>query len=314
MIRGRIIMNIAFIGVGGVGGYFGGKIAQITDTDTRRLYFIARGEHLRVIQQKGLLLKTNQEGEFICHPYLATDCINDLPILDICFICVKGYDLDHVLIELKNKISDKTMIVPLLNGVDIYARIRKVIKKGIVFPACVYVGTHIKEPGVVEQNGGACTIIFGKDPNHLETNGKVICNLFDEAHIKYHFTDEHIKEIWKKYIFIAAYGMVTASENKTLGEVYENELSSQKVRSIMREIVKVGQSEGVDLTEELVQISYQKATQFPYETKTSFQRDYETQKPDERELFGKTMLMLAKKHDIEVPFITEVYSVIEANK
>ncbi|WP_242861406.1 ketopantoate reductase family protein [Cellulosilyticum ruminicola] len=153
-------MNIAFIGIGGVGGYFGGKLSQVTDKETRKLYFIARGNHLKAIQEKGLLLKTNKEGDFKCAPYLATDHIDELPMLDLCFICVKGYDLANVLVQLKNKVNENTIIIPLLNGVDIYSRIRNVIQTGTVFPACVYVGTHIKEPGVVEQNGGACTIIL----------------------------------------------------------------------------------------------------------------------------------------------------------
>lgn len=304
------MQHIAFIGVGGVGGYFGGKMAQIMDHKTKKLYFIARGNHLKAIQEKGLILNTNDEGSFICKPDLATDDICDLPLLDICFICVKSYDLEKVLLQLQSRISEKTMIIPLLNGVDIYDRIRAIIKQGTVLPACVYVGTHIKEPGKVEQNGGACTILFGKDPNHLEIDGEEVARLLDEAHIKYRFTDKHIEEIWKKYLFIAAYGLVTASENKTLGEVYENPASSKKVRGIMREIVTVGQAEGVELDESLVEESYQKAVNFPYETKTSFQRDYEANKPDERELLGKTMLTLAEKHHIEVPLIAKVYEAI----
>ncbi len=304
------MINIAFIGVGGVGGYFGGKMSQVMDNERQRVYFVARGGHFKAIQEKGLLLKTNKEGTFNCKPYLVTDCINDLPMLDICFICVKGYDLERVAVQLQEKISDQTVIIPLLNGVDIYSRIRKVIKQGSIFPACAYIGTHIKEPGVIEQNGGACTLILGKDPNHPEKEGDLVCQLLEKAHINYHFTSEHIKEIWQKYIFIAAYGLVTASENKTLGQVYDDEASSQVVKGIMQEIVQVGQAEGIELTEAMVEASYQKARNFPYEAKTSFQRDYEAYKPDERELFGQTMLVLAQKHHIDVPYITQVYDLI----
>ena len=108
-------MNIAFIGIGGVGGYFGGKIAQLLNNKTCdiNLYYIARGEHLNVIKEKGLKLKTSSHGEFICIPTLATDNYNELPILDYCFICVKQYDLENSLLHLKNKISEDTQIIPL---------------------------------------------------------------------------------------------------------------------------------------------------------------------------------------------------------
>lgn len=91
MYRENKYMNIAFIGVGGVGGYFGGKMAQLLkDTSVDfNLYFVARGAHLEQIRKNGLKLKTSDNGEMICNPTLATNNINDLPQLDVCFICVK---------------------------------------------------------------------------------------------------------------------------------------------------------------------------------------------------------------------------------
>ena len=152
--------------------------------------------------------------------------------------------------------------------------------------------------------------IFGKDPNHLEEEGSRVCRLLEEAQIKYHFTKRHLEEIWQKYIFIAAYGLVTASENKTLGEVYEDYVSSKKVLGIMQEIVKIGQAEGIDLNKEMIDIAFHKAAHFPYEARTSFQRDYEEGRLDERELFGNTMITLAEKHRIDIPFIINTYHLI----
>ncbi|MDP4178788.1 MAG: 2-dehydropantoate 2-reductase N-terminal domain-containing protein, partial [Bacillota bacterium] len=162
------MINVAFIGVGGVGGYFGGKMTQLMQERERNLnvFFVARGKHLEEIKRNGLTLDTKQEGILKCYPTMATDNFDELPMLDICYICVKQYDLENVLIKLRPKIGQNTKIIPLLNGIDIYERIRKIIKNGVVFPSCVYVGTHIKKPGVVHQNGGACTIIFGVDPEN----------------------------------------------------------------------------------------------------------------------------------------------------
>ncbi|MHC1685169.1 MAG: ketopantoate reductase family protein [Clostridiaceae bacterium] len=303
-------MNIAFIGVGGVGGYFGSKMAQLlkdTSVDIN-LYFIARGAHLEQIRDNGLKLKTSDDGEMICNPTLATDNINDLPQLDVCFICVKQYDLDNCLKQLKDKVGKKTRIVPLLNGVDIYDRIRRIITEGIVFPACVYVGTYIEAPGVVSQGGGSCTIIFGKDPNNKEVEPSDICNLMSKANIKFQWSEDHIEEIWSKYIFIAAYGLVTASENKTLGEVFENKELSSKVLGIMNEIVSISKVEGVNLPEDIVEKSYNKAKNFPFNAKTSFQRDFEKKvNRDERELFGQTVIDLGKKHNISTPVVENAY-------
>lgn len=303
-------MNIAFIGVGGVGGYFGGKMTQLLKDNTLDLniFFVARGAHLQQIKSNGLKLKTSDMGEFMCRPTLSTDNIDDLPELDVCFICVKQYDLAQCIKQLKNKIKENTQIIPLLNGVDIYDRIRTVIKNGIVFPACVYVGTHIESPGVVCQSGGSCTIIFGKDPEHPDIKADLVCELMKKANIKFQWSEKYIEEIWSKYIFIAAYGLVTASENKTLGEVFNDDDLSNKVIGIMNEIVSISKAENVILPDDIVSQSYNKADNFPFETKTSFQRDYEKKtNRDERELFGQTIIDLGKKHSIATPFTRGVY-------
>lgn len=114
-----------------------------------------------------------------------------------------------------------------------------------------------------------------------------------------------------KYIFIAAYGLVTAKENKSLGEIYECNELRDKVKRIMEEIIELGKAEGIVFTDEILQVSLDKAKSFPYETKTSFQRDYETPgKKDERELFGDTLFKLGKKHDISISEIEDTYGML----
>ncbi len=302
-------MNIVIIGTGGVGGYFGGKIAQYcTENSENKVYFIARGEHLKKIKECGLKVKTQNEGTFICRPYVVSDDFNDIPMIDICFICVKGYDLKNVLNEIKNKIKDDTEIIPLLNGIDIVSRIRKVIKKGILYPACVYIGTHIESPGVIAQNGGSCTIIFGNEKNNDSLKAERVCDILKKSNIKYEYTSRNYEEIWSKYMFIASYGLVTACYKKTLGEVTEDKALTEKVLSIMNLIKAIADKEEIKLMENIVNISYDKAKAFPYETKTSFQRDYEKgNKRDERDTFGKTIIDMAEGHNINCELVKNIY-------
>src|SRR6266851_163185 len=126
------IKSIGIIGVGGVGGYFGGKLCHLQNSDSGiSISFVARGEHLRAIQNSGLLLSSDGDGDLVCKPSLATDDFQRLPRLDLCVICVKGFDLPSVLSHLEPAIDDQTIVLPLLNGVDIYSRVRLVIEKGI---------------------------------------------------------------------------------------------------------------------------------------------------------------------------------------
>ena len=103
-----------------------------------------------------------------------------------------------------------TVIIPLLNGVDIVERIRAILDKGIVLPACLYLGTHIESPGVINQSGGNGIIIFGPDPKYPEYSGENVKAFFQKTGIKYEWYDDPLPKIWEKYMFIAAFGLVTA--------------------------------------------------------------------------------------------------------
>jgi 2-dehydropantoate 2-reductase len=307
-------MNTAVIGTGGVGGYFGGKLSKLMELENHlKIYFVARNKHLKEIQKSGLLLDTDQ-GSMICRPTMATDNISELPVLDLCLLCVKSYDLNNALVQLKPKISDKTMILPLLNGVDIYERIRSVIHNGIVFPSCVYVGTHIERPGKVTQRGGACTIHFGRDPQNDYVNTELF-NLLKKSKIKYKWLENPYVEIWSKFIFIASFGLITAAYGKTIGEVMNTEELSRQVKDIMKEILQITDKKQIKLPSTIIEDSYNKGNKFPFETKTSFQRDYEIKdKKDERDLFGGTVIKMGKYCGVKTEATEKVYALIQSNK
>jgi len=297
------IKSIGIIGVGGVGGYFGGKLCHVQKNGSGfSITFVARGEHLRAIQESGLLLSSEDDGDLLCKPSLATEDFRRLPRLDLCLICVKEFDLPAILPRLEPLTNDETIVLPLLNGVDVYSRVRNVIKKGIVLPACVYVGTHIERPGKVFQKGGACKILFGPDPLRRNFVPDEVIKLFDQAGIKSEWTLNIQAEIWKKFIFICAYGLVSAAYSKALGEILEDDLLRSHAQMIMMEAVSLAKGSGVSLPEDIAEASLLKARSFPFEAKTSFQRDFERlDKNDERDLFAGSMIRMADKLGIDVP-------------
>jgi len=219
-----------------------------------------------------------------------------LPVFDIVVVSVKGYDLEDVTKEV-SKISDKnTIILPLLNGADIYERMRQHLREGYILPSCVYLGTHIETPGVIFQKGGSCQISIGKDPLYPEFYPEKLINLFKRAEILIESFEDVNVEIWTKYIFIASFALVTATYNKTIGEVANDEKLGIIVKKIMQEIALVANVLKIALPSDIVETSFAKANQFPYETKTSFQRDVETKgRQSEWDLFGGTVIRYAEK-------------------
>ncbi len=308
-------MNVGVIGVGGVGGYFGGKICHAASRHEAKVFFVARGRHLAAIREKGLLLSTSDEGDMVCSPVLATDDIDDLPTLDVCLLCVKSYDLHDALLGLQHRLSPATLVVPLLNGVDVYERVRAVLDTPIVFPACVYVGTHIEAYGKVAQKGGACKILLGRDPKNGMVVPEGLFSLFRASNVKHEWFEDVYPEIWTKYIFIASFALVTAAFDRTIGQVMASAELGRYARSVMAEVVALARAKGVALPEAIIETTYRKGNDFPPETKTSFQRDVEqADKPDERDLFGGTVMRMGTTLGIATPATQELYEKLQARK
>jgi len=305
----KTIKSICIYGIGGVGGYFGGRIAHEISKGNRaiQVYFIGRGEHLKAVQQHGLNLITDKE-EFLCYPNIATDNIRHIPTPDLYLLCVKGYDLDNAVASIVKNISADTIVLPLLNGVDIYERIRTGLQKAIVSPACVYVSSSIEKPGTIIQKGAEGHIVFGKDPKHLGYNYEYLIEFFNEMVISNPWYDNPYPAIWEKYIFITAFSLMTAYSGKTIGAVLADDKLKHMTENIMKEVVLVGKTENIDFKQDVVKKTLQKAKDFPYETKTSFQRDYEKGNTrNEGDIFGGTLIRLAKEYNVPIPTITKVY-------
>ncbi len=302
----KVIRNICIYGVGGVGGYFGAKIIEGDKDKDLIVSFVARGHHLDAIKKNGLLLKTG-DTQINVRPDYAVENVNELGKIDLMLICVKSYDLDGVILSIKEKINEDTIIVPLLNGIDIYERIRKKLDKGLVMPACVYVGTHIEDYGVVSQKGGDGRVIFGNDPK-TKYYPKEVIELFEKLKINFSFEEDPYKEIWTKYMFIAAYGLVTAKTGKALGEVLEDSELIRDVEGVMNEIKMIADKKNIPLDKDVIKKSIDKARSFPYETKTSFQRDVENpNKKNEKDLFGETIIRFGKEYGIDTKYTKKYY-------
>ena len=305
------ISNIVTVGIGGVGGYFGGLLARHYRGSKVTTTFIARGAHLRGIRENGLVLNTAEQGGLVCRPDQATDAIEQLDAPDLCLVCVKGYDLDQVSRQLAPLVTDGTVLMPLLNGVDIRERIRRHVNSGIVLPACVYVSASIDRPGVVTQKGMAGLLICGRDPDHPEYDPSSVVRLFEQAGVSVNYAEDAYPAIWEKYLFIASFGLVTAWADKPFGAVLQDTELHGLVRTIMEEIRAVAAGKGVGLGEGIIESSLEKAENFPFETKTSYQRDVEKGTRNEGDLFGGTIARLGKELDVPTPVTQRLYREIE---
>ncbi len=314
----REINNILIAGIGGVGGYFGGRIAaglaDKPENQRQKVYFLARGTHLQAIKRNGLLLKPGHGPELRCRPELATDTLDRIPTPDLVLVSVKSYDLAGLMDGLSGIITGDTMIIPLLNGIDIYERIREILTAAIILPAGVYVSANVAEPGVVVQRGMAGTIFCGPDPEHGGNDYQHLAGFFQGLDINFQWYENPFYPLWEKYIFIASFGLVTAYSGESFGGVLADARLEELVMQVIQELIALAQARGIRLKEDVADSVITKARAFPYETKSSYQRDIEADRRNEGDIFAGTILRFGRDSGVPTPVTGELYSAIEKKK
>ena len=306
--------HIVIIGLGGVGGYFGFKISQSNEVDQKnKISFVARGITYETVKQNGLqLLSTEHETRFT-KPDAIYQKISEIQNPDLILICVKEYDLEDICRQLSKVITTNTVLLPMMNGADIYDRIRGILPKSIILPSCVYVASHIKEKGIIEHKGKPGQLILGKDPQHAAKNIDWIINLLENSQINFQFKENVQVDIWTKFIFIASFGLVTAKYNSSIGEVCMVETQKEEAKNIMLEIKSIADKKGIDLPEDIIRNTFDKAASFPPSTPTSLQLDVHSEKANnELELFAGAILKYGKETKVPTQFTEKIYLEVKA--
>ena len=300
-------MKIAVFGVGGVGGYFGGKIAvKYAGSSGHQVVFIARGAHLAAIRKGGLLLKT-VEGEFRATPDLATDDPAAVGPCDLVLVCVKEYALEEAAARLVPLLHEKTIVLSFLNGVDIAERLRSILPQGVVLSGCVYISAFIEAPGVVRQAGGTCQLLFGPDDGQAEAY-RPLEKLLKEAGIKAELSAAIAVPLWAKYLFVSPMAAVTSLMGLCFGDVMADEKGRGMVRGLMAEIERLAAAKGIALPADSVDRGIATVERFPYATRSSMQLDYEKGGRTEVELFIGYAVRTGRTLGIPAPLHEELYA------
>ena len=301
-------MKIAIIGVGGVGGYFGGKLAMhYANNKDVDVTFIARGKHLKEIQNNGLKVIT-QQGTFIAKPDKAIDNPVSGSIFDLIIFCVKSYDLEDSAKLFKNCVNEQTVAITVLNGVNNAERLKRVLLDAQILNGCVYISAFVKEPGIVCQAGGTCKFFFGSDTE--KKNYIKIEQVLKDAGIAAEYRKDIKEIVWEKYLFVSPLASATSFYQKTFGEIMEDEQCKNLLQGLLKETEGVAKFQKVNLPKDIFQKSLDKIALFPYDTKSSLQMDFEKKKNAELDIFAGYIVNFAKEHELDVPVHEKVYNVL----
>ena len=115
-------MRIAVFGAGGVGGYFGGRLAQAGED----VVFIARGDHLKAMLKQGLQVDS-VKGDFLVKPVQAADDPSQVGLVDVILVCVKAWQVPQAAKAMRPMVGPQTFVVPLQNGVEAPSQLTAVL-------------------------------------------------------------------------------------------------------------------------------------------------------------------------------------------
>lgn len=294
-------MNIVVIGAGGVGGYFGGKLAKAGFEVT----FIARGKHLEVIKNHGLHVKSIL-GDFHVYPNVM-DKINDIKNPDLIILGVKSWQVTEVAEQLKTVINENTMILPLQNGADNADKLRTVLPSETVLAGLCKIVSKVEAPGIINHFTFEPEIVFGEYDNSKTERVKQLKEVFNVAGFKNTLSDNIHLDIWKKFLFIGTISGIGAITRAVFGVMREHEDIRKIIFDAANEMVAIANAKGVALNSKDVDMIVKVIDSLDYDTTASMQRDVMEGKPSELENFNGYIVAQGRELGIETPTNAFIY-------
>jgi len=247
-----------------------------------------------------------REGDYIARPRLATDNPIEAGIFDLVFFCTKSYSLENSAQQFSSCINKKTIVIPLLNGVNSAERLRAVLPKANVLSGSVYIISHIEKPGVIHQEDGACILTFGTDDESAKKY-QYILDILLRAKISAILTDKISEVLWTKYLLMCPLASLMSATNKTYGAIWTDSFLRKKARDMMLEVAAVAKARHVFLPENAVDKLMEMVAGFGHNSKTSMQLDREKGRQTEIDALTAYLCKAGKESGIPTPLHDEIY-------
>ena len=297
-------MKIAIYGAGGLGGYFGGRLAE-AGAD---VHLIGRGDHLDALRNDGLRVES-VHGDFeIDVP--ATDDPTDIGPCDYVLFTVKSFDTEAAAREIHPLLHADTAVISLQNGVDNERVLAAEIGEEHVLGGVSRIYSTISEPGTIEHTGGATTITFGELDGSRSDRAERFLEWCDRAEIDATLSADIRSDIWEKFVVICAYSGLTAAVRLPIGEIRSTPETWVMYRRIMDEVWKVGNAEGIALPENIIDTTLDAIDALEPDLYSSLHYDMTHGKPMELETLNGAVVRRGREHGIDVPMNEAVYAIL----
>ena len=264
-------MKIAMMGSGGVGGFFGGRLAH-AGCDVG---FIARGAHLAAMQERGLTIENEPQGNIHVPKVRVVEDPAALGRVDLVIVSVKLWDTEAAARSIRPLVGPDTGILSLQNGVIKDDILRREYGDAAVMGGVAYVATNVARPGVIHQTGTMQRVVLGEYDGRRSARAVFLHDALARAGVQAELSEDVRRSIWEKYVFLVALSGATTTMRRPIGPIRENPQARAFLLELMREAVAVGRARGVALPEDFAENRLAFADGLPADMTSSMHHDLE---------------------------------------
>jgi 2-dehydropantoate 2-reductase len=299
-------MKIAMMGSGGVGGFFGGRLAK-AGYDVR---FIARGRHLEALRRDGLTIENEPQGDIhVPDVRVAEDPASVGPV-DLVIVSVKLWDTEEAARQIAPLVTRDTAVLSLQNGVMKDEILRRFFAPEQLMGGVCYVASHISRPGVIHQTGTMQRIVVGEHDGRETPRARELHAALAASGVKAELSADVRRAIWEKFVFLAALSGATTTIRRPLGDIRSHPRTRAFFLDLMREVVAVGRAHGVALPEDYADDRLAFADTLPHDMTSSMHHDLERGNRIEVEWLSGAVVQLGAARGVPTPVNRGVWDVL----
>lgn len=290
-------MKYLIIGAGGTGGAIAGYMGKAG----RDVTVIARGEHLKAIQENGGLKVIRPKDEFFA-PVKASDMehYNETP--DVIFVCVKGYSIPDTIPFIKRVANANTIVIPILNIYGTGAEMQKDLPGILVTDGCIYVASEKKAPGVILMSGLILRVVFGvRKPEEYRPELEAIKKDLDDSGIMGILSDNIQRDALLKFSYVSPQGACGLYYNIPAGPMQKTGVYRDTFAELVHEIDLLAHAMGITFEEDIVQRNLKILDDLTPDMTTSMQKDIAAGHRSEIDGLIFSVVRLAEKYHLDLP-------------
>lgn len=298
-------MKILIAGSGGVGGYYGGLLAQ----SGNEVIFLARGEHLKAMRERGLQVKS-VHGDFTVFPARATDTPAEAGVVDLILFCTKTYDTETVAQSLRPCVGPETAIISLQNGVDAAERIGAILGMEHMLGGATWISSAVEAPGVIRQFSQFRRIVFGELNGQITPRAQAIYQTLSTSGATVELSTNILSVLWTKFVFIAAVSGISSLTRLEMGEFRSVPETRALMTALMREVEALARAQNIPLDADVVEKALSFVDAAAPNIKSSMQRDVESGRRTELESMIGVICRKGREWNVPTPVADFVYAAL----